>query len=206
MRTHRLRKANSARRTASLARLGSLMRPISATYAVQVARDTERALMRPSRLRRLRRITATTVIALSSLASGAFAYWSNAGEGSASASLATLSAPTISSATPGAETAELAWSAITPPGTGTVEYYVTRDGGAPSSGCPSSSSRSAATSCTDTGVSIGTHEYTVTAVWRGWTARSAARSVTIAFGPATHFQLEAASTTPTAGEADNLTI
>jgi hypothetical protein len=30
--------------------------------------------------------------------------------------------------------------------------------------------------------------------------------VTIAFGPATHFQLEAASTTPTAGEADNLTI
>ena len=83
---------------------------------------------------------------------------------------------------------------------------MTRDGGAPSSGCPGSSSRSTATSCTDTGVSIGKHEYTVTAVWRTWTAASAAKSVTIASGPATHLQLEAASTTPSAGEADNLTI
>ena len=83
---------------------------------------------------------------------------------------------------------------------------MTRDGGAPSSGCPSSSSPSTATSCTDTGVSIGAHEYTVTAVWRTWTATSTAKSVTVTFGPATHFQIEAASTTPTAGETDNLTI
>ena len=55
-------------------------------------------------------------------------------------------------------------------------------------------------------MSIGTHEYTVTAVWRTWTATSAAKSVAVTFGPATHFQLEAASATPTAGEADNLTI
>jgi hypothetical protein len=168
--------------------------------------------MRPNHLRRnQRRIAATTLVALSLpalslLAEGAFAYWSNAGEASASASLATLSAPTISSATAGAGTVALTWSTVTAPAGGTVEYYVTRDGAAPSSGCPSSSSPSTATSCTDTGISIGAHEYTVTAVWRTWTATSTAKSVSVTFGPATHFQIQAASTTPTAGEADNLTI
>ena len=83
---------------------------------------------------------------------------------------------------------------------------MTRDGGSPGGGCPSSSSHSTATSCTDTGVPIGTHAYTVTAVWRTWTATSTAKSATVAFGPATHLVLEAASVTPTAGEADNLTI
>ncbi len=146
------------------------------------------------------------MVALSWLAPGASAYWSNSGEVSASANLATLSAPTISSATPGAEAVELTWSAVTAPGTGTVEYYVTRDGGVPSGGCPSSSSHSTATSCTDTGVAIGTHGYTVTTVWRTWTATSTATSATVAFGPATQLQLEASSATPLAGEADNLTV
>jgi hypothetical protein len=153
-----------------------------------------------------RRIAASTVVALSLLATGAFAYWSGAGAASASASLATLSAPTISSATAGAGTVALAWSAVTAPGSGTVEYFLTRDGGAPGSGCPSSSAPSTATSCTDTGVSIGTHEYTVTAVWRTWTATSTAKSVPVTFGPATHFQIAAASATPTANETDDLTI
>src|ERR1019366_9183917 len=162
--------------------------------------------MRPTRLRRLGRIAASTVVALSLLSAGAFAYWSNAGEASASASLATLTAPTISSATPGAGAVALTWSAVTAPSSGTVDYYVTRDGGAPSSGCPSSSTPSTATSCTDTGVSIGAHEYTVTAVWRSWTATSTAKSVSVAFGPATHFQIPAASTTPPANETHNLTI
>jgi S-adenosylmethionine hydrolase len=146
------------------------------------------------------------MVALSLLIAGAFAYWSNTGQANASAILATLSAPTISSATPGAQAVELTWSAVTPPASGTVEYFVARDGGAPSNGCPSSSSHSTVLSCTDTGMSIGTHEYTVTAVWRTWTATSTAKSVAVAFGPATHLQLEAASITPTAGEADNLTI
>jgi|SRR5580700_6684574 hypothetical protein len=154
----------------------------------------------------LRRIAASTVVALSLLSAGAFAYWSNTGQANASASLATLSAPAISSATAGAGTVALTWSAVTAPAGGTVEYYVTRDGGAPSGGCPSSSAPATATSCTDTGVSIGTHEYTVTTVWRSWTATSMAKSATVTFGPATHFQIQAASTTPTAGETDNLTI
>ena len=162
--------------------------------------------MRPSHLRRLRRIAVTTVVALTWLVPGASAYWSNTGEASGAANLATLAAPTISSATPGAETVELTWSAVAAPSTGTVEYYVTRDGGAPSVGCPSSAAHSTVTSCTDTGVSIGTHAYTVTAVWRTWTATSATKSATVAFGPATHFQLEASTATPLAGEADNLTV
>ncbi|MGA8363420.1 MAG: hypothetical protein WB709_02750 [Solirubrobacteraceae bacterium] len=147
-----------------------------------------------------------TVMVMSLLTAGAFAYWSNTGQANASAILATLPAPTISSVTPGAQTVELTWSTITAPANGTIEYFVTRDGGAPSSGCPSSSSRSTATSCIDTGLSIGTHEYTVTAVWRTWTATSTTKSVVVAFGPATHLQLEATSATPTAGETDNLTI
>jgi hypothetical protein len=154
----------------------------------------------------LPRIAAGTVVALSLLSAGAFAYWSNAGEASASASLTTLSAPTISSATAGAGTVGLTWSAVTPPGSGTVEYYVTRDGGSAGGGCPGSSSPSTVTSCTDTGVAIGAHAYTVTAVWRTWTATSAVKSATVAFGPTTHFQIEAASAAPTAGETDNFTI
>jgi hypothetical protein len=161
--------------------------------------------MRPNRLSRPRRIAASTAVVLGLLVAGTFAYWSNTGQANASASLATLSAPTITNATAGAQTVELTWSAVTPPASGTVEYFVARDGGAPGSGCPSSSSRSTATSCTDTGMTVGAHEYTVTAVWRTWTA-SASKTVTVAFGPATHLVLEAASTTPTAGEADNLTV
>jgi hypothetical protein len=162
--------------------------------------------MRLNPLRVLWWTAVTTVMALSLPAQSAFAYWSGAGEASASANLAMLSSLAISSATAGAETVELTWSVVAPPGAGTVEYYVTRDGGTPGGGCPSSKSPSAATKCTDTGVSIGTHEYTVTAVWRTWTATSAVKSTAVTFGPATHFQLEAANTTPAAGEAESITI
>ncbi len=154
----------------------------------------------------LQRIAASTVLALGLLSAGAFAYWPNAGEASGAANLATLPASTISSATAGAETVALTWSSVTAPAGGTVEYYVSRDGGAPSGGCPRSASPSTVMSCTDTGVSIGAHEYTVTALWRSWTMTSTAKSVSVTFGPATHFQIGAANTTPTAGETDNLTI
>ncbi|MGC2374587.1 MAG: hypothetical protein WA484_12010, partial [Solirubrobacteraceae bacterium] len=117
-----------------------------------------------------------------------------------------LAAPTISSATPGTGTVALSWSAVIAPGPGTVSYYVRRDGGAPEGNCPSSTSTSTVTSCTDTGLSIATHNYTVTAVWRSWTATSTPLSAQVTLGPATHFLLTAASTTPTAGVADNLSI
>ncbi len=134
------------------------------------------------------------------------AFWSSSGQANDSATVATLGAPTITSATTGAETVALSWSAVTPPGEGTVEYYVTRDGSTPSAGCPGSSSHSTATSCTDTNVPVGAHKYKITAVWRSWTSTGVEQTVTVTYGPATHLVLEATSTTPAAGEADNLTI
>jgi hypothetical protein len=160
--------------------------------------------------RRIARAAAASIVAAVSAGGQctgtAFAYWPASSEGTGNVVLASLSAPTITTATPGGEAVSLAWSAVTAPGSGTVEYYVTRDGGSPAGTCPGKSAPSTATSCTDSGVSVGTHEYTVTAKWRGWTATSTAKSVTVASGPATQLVLEATSTKPTAGEADNLTI
>ena len=86
---------------------------------------------------------------------------------------------------PGGGTVTLTWSAVTAPSTGTVTYYVSRDGGVASAACPSSAAPTTATSCTDTGVSVGAHQYTVTAVWRTWRATSARAGATVASGPAT---------------------
>jgi hypothetical protein len=138
-------------------------------------------------------------------ATGASAYWDGEGTGSGSAADATLAAPTLT-ATPGAESVQLSWTAVTPPGAGTVEYYVTRDGGSPSSHCPSAASRSTVTSCTDEPVSIGAHEYAVTAVWRTWTGTSEARSANVTYGPAAQFKLEASKAEVTAGESETVTI
>jgi uncharacterized membrane protein len=146
------------------------------------------------------------IVAALVIAACALAYFSAQGSGSASGSIGTLSAPVISSITPGPGTAELSWTAVTPPGAGSVSYYVSRDGGVPAGTCPTSSSPGAGTSCTDTEVSAGTHKYTVTAVWRTWTAQSASKTVEVASAAATHFVLEASTTTPTAGAGDNLTI
>jgi len=137
----------------------------------------------------------------------AFAYFSTTGAGDASAGVTKLSAPSISSAVPAiGGTVALSWSAVTAPGSGTVTYTVSRDGGAPAGTCPGSSSPGTATSCTDSGLEVGTHTYTVTARWRSWTATSSPASAKVTVGPATHFTLNAASSTPTAGVADNLTI
>jgi hypothetical protein len=155
---------------------------------------------------RRRRTIALTVLAVLGLTAGAFAFWSGQGSGTASGSVGTLAAPSISTATPGAGTVELSWTAVTPPGSGPVSYYVRRDGGAPGGSCPSSSSPGGQTNCTDSEVSAGAHEYTITAVWRSWSARSAGKSVEVASAAATHLVLEAATTTPTAGAGDELTI
>jgi len=155
---------------------------------------------------RLSSLAPALALVLTTMTAVVSAFWTSSGQGNVSATLASLGAPTITSATTGAETVALSWSAVTPPGEGTVEYYVTRDGSTASAGCPSSSSHSTATSCTDTNVPVGAHKYKVTAVWRSWTSTGVEQTVTVAYGPATHLVLEAASTTPTAGEADNLTI
>jgi hypothetical protein len=148
------------------------------------------------------------VVALVAMVSGtAFAYFTTTGVGSASAGVSKLSAPTITAATPAAGgTVALTWSAVTPPGSGTVTYSVSRDGGQAGGNCPSSSSPTSGTTCTDSGLAVGTYGYVVTARWRSWTASSSTSTAKVTIGPADHLTLTAASSTPTAGATDNLTV
>ncbi len=144
---------------------------------------------------------------LAALTGTALAYFTAEGVGSASAAVSKLSAPTIVGATPAVGgTVALTWSAVTAPGTGTVTYYVSRDGGAPAGTCAVPAVPTAATSCTDSNVSVGTHNYTVTAVWRSWSATSSTTTAKVTIGPAASFTIAAATLTPAAAAADNLTI
>ena len=133
------------------------------------------------------------------------AYWSASGTGTGSGPVGTLAAATLSG-TAGAGTATLTWTAVTPPGSGTVSYYVQRNGANPAGNCPTSSTASSVLICTDSGLSAGTYSYTVTGVWRTWTATSSTTLVNLASGALHHFLLAVATTTPIAGQADNLTI
>jgi hypothetical protein len=130
-----------------------------------------------------RRTLALVLIAALAASTAAWAYWAANSSGSATGKVGALSAPTLSSATGGAESATLSWSSVTAPGSGAVKYYVSRDGSTPGGNCPSSSTASTATSCTDTGVSPGSHSYTVTAVWRSWSATSGAQPASVSSKP-----------------------
>jgi hypothetical protein len=136
----------------------------------------------------------------------AVAYFATSGTGTGIASTGTLTAPTVS-ATPSAGMVAFSWSTVTPPsGSDPVTYYVTRVGGSVGGNCPTSAAPTTVTGCADSGLVAGTYSYTVTAQWRSWTATSAVTPVTVTSGAATHFLLQAATTTPTAGQGDNLTI
>lgn len=141
----------------------------------------------PSRRRGLRRLLLLVVAVglVLGVTVSAYAYLTASGRGRAGATITTLPAPTITGATAGAASVRLTWSAVSAPGAGTVSYYVTRDGSTASAACPSAASPRAVTSCTDTGVSLASHTYTVTAVWRSWTGRSASSRVTVTYGAAT---------------------
>jgi hypothetical protein len=145
--------------------------------------------------RRTRRRCAASLFAVAlvlGIVSGAWAYFSSTGTSTAHVSVGTLGAPSISTATPGAGTVALTWSAVTP-ASGTVTYYVHRDGGTPAGSCPTSTAPTGVTSCTDSGVSPGSHSYTVTAIWHTWTATSTTTNVTLASGALDHFVFAAAS-------------
>jgi hypothetical protein len=137
----------------------------------------------------------------------ALAFFSSVGSGSASAAVTKLTAPTIGAATPAAGgTVALTWGAVTPPGAGSVTYYVTRDGGNPAGTCPTKAAPTAVVTCTDSGVVIGEHTYSVTALWHTWTALGGTKTANVTVGEATKFTISGSTTTPTAGGSVNLTI
>jgi hypothetical protein len=135
----------------------------------------------------------------------AVAYFTTTGGGdSAPIVVSQIVKPTITAATPASGgTVALTWGAVTAPGTGTVIYTISRNGGKANGTCSSSTT---GVSCTDSGLEPGTYTYVVSAKWRTWSATSSTRAATVTVGPADHLVIGAASLTPTAGAADNLTI
>ncbi|MGN6190342.1 MAG: hypothetical protein ACTHOE_15740 [Conexibacter sp.] len=144
---------------------------------------------------------AVSALALLSAALDAQAYYTAGGSTSAGAAVATLPASTVTASSAGAGAVALRWTAVTPPASGTVTYWVARDGGAASAACPSAAAPTTATSCTDTGVSAGAHTYVVTAVWRTWTKASAGARVTVAYGVATQLVFTTQPAGATGGSA-----
>jgi len=145
------------------------------------------------------------VLALIAILSGtALAYFSTSGTGSVSAGVSKLSSPTITAANPLAGgTVALSWEAVTAPGPGAITYTVSRNGEAANGTCVSMLT---VNTCTDSGLAAGTYSYVVTAKWRSWTVASPVKTAQVTVGPVHHFTITAASSTPVAGAADNLTI
>jgi hypothetical protein len=147
------------------------------------------------------------VAVVAAIGGSALAYFTAAGLGTAEAKVSQLTTPSITAATAAVGgTVSLTWSAATAPGAEAVKYYVTRDGGDPGGTCAAPAVPAAATTCKDAELEVGKHTYTVTAVWRSWSATSTAASATVTVGGATHFTITAASTTPAVAAANNLTI
>lgn len=115
------------------------------------------------------------------------AYWTAPGMGSGSGTSGTLAAPTVNAAPGSGPTAILTWSAVTSPGSGSVSYYVLRDGGSPAGDCPVKVAPTTVVTCTDSGLSVGTHSYTVTALYLSWTATSPSAAVSITISPTVTF-------------------
>ncbi len=160
------------------------------------------AATKPARLP----LAGAVVVVAMAVAVGVLAYWSSSGTGNAAVSVGTLAAPSITSATPGGGSVSLAWSTVAAPGPGAITYSVERGAGSAGGTCPTAASPTSVTACTDTGLAPGTYSYTVTAHWRGWTAKSTVTAATVTSGAATQLVLTPATTSPTAGAADNLTI
>jgi hypothetical protein len=147
---------------------------------------------------------AVTLLALAA-AGTAIAYFTTTGAGASNpAVVSAIAKPTITTATPATGgTVALTWGAVTAPGSGTVTYTVSRNGEKAGGTC---STTLTAVTCTDSGLEPGAYNYVVIAKWRSWTASSSAKAATVTVGPIDRFVLGAASLTPTAGAADNLTI
>ncbi len=143
-------------------------------------------VIEPTHVRRARARRAARPIAVIAVVGGvlsiavlARAHWTQSGTGTAAAGVGTLIAPAGVVATPtfGATSVPVSWNGVAAPGGGAVDgYYVQRSSGGTSvAACASSPSTllpPGAGGCTDAGVPDGTYAYTVTAVFRSWTAGS----------------------------------
>jgi hypothetical protein len=146
------------------------------------------------RLRAVQLLVLGALVALiTAVTSVALASWGTSGNGSGTGTVASLDPPTsvtVSTASP--NTVTVAWTASTPP-VGTLEgYYVTRHQGPSSSnacgtvpGSPASYIPDGSTTCIDSLVPNGNYTYTVTAVFRTWTATSAPSGSVTVTGDAT---------------------
>jgi hypothetical protein len=160
----------------------------------------------------MRRLPPSSIVGIGALAllaiaatGTALAYFTATGAGESSPAVVTaIAKPTITTATAAnGGTVALSWGAVTPPSSGTVNYVVSRNGENANGTC---SSTLTALTCTDSGLEPGTYKYVVTAKWRSWTAASSIKAATVTVGPASRLALTAASSTTSAGTADNLTI
>lgn len=128
---------------------------------------------------RLLFVTATLLLAGPVFAWPASAFWSGAASGTTSESVGALRPPTgvVATAPAGASTVRVAWTRPTAPtGRAMDGFYVQRlDGTTPSPACATSpTSLTTGATCDDPGLAEGTYTYTVTAVFRSWTAESQA--------------------------------
>jgi hypothetical protein len=137
-------------------------------------------------MRRRFAVLAAVIAVMVAVSNGlAFGYFTTLGSGTGSATTGTLAAPTDVSAasTPGTGTVTVSWtkSTGTPRPSG---YYVVRKDGSnnSSAACGLGDGNTVdASTCTDSSVPLGTYTYAVVAVYRGWTATSAASApVTVA--------------------------
>jgi hypothetical protein len=118
-------------------------------------------------------------------ATGAYAWFSSTGSGSAAASTGTLTAPGQPTRTGAGSTVDLSWTASTVSGGGTIRYHVERSTDPVTSwsdACGTTvSSGTTSTSCTDT-PSAGTYRYRVTAIFATWTATGAVSNAFVVTG------------------------
>jgi hypothetical protein len=148
----------------------------------------------------MKRLTVLAALVIAgATATVASAHYTTVASGPGSASTGSLGVPVITVATPGAGTVSLSWTTVAAPAAGSVQYFVTRNGGAPTGDCPTVGAPTSVTSCTDTGLTTGTYHYTVTAVFKTWTQKSATTDATVASGAATRLVFLTAPQTLTAG-------
>src|ERR1700749_5011562 len=157
--------------------------------------------------RALARLVLACAVVIALVSGSALAYYSAAGGGTAAAAVTQLTAPTISAATAASGgTVTLTWKAVSAPNGGTVTYYVTRNGKEADGNCPAASEPETMTTCVDSGLSPGTYEYKVTALWSSWSKTSAVSSAKVTVGPVAKFTITGSNASPSTGAGVNLTI